>query len=161
MRRRQQHILDSRPLPEKKKHKIAPKSQKRIEKEKEQKKTPDVSKLALEKWFADIRAKHWGKTGFCNCWECGEPISISFSRHASAHLLPKRFFKSVATHPVNYLILGAGCGCHSKSDRIDKFVQMKIWPLAASRMKIMIKDLPFDELKHISTELHEALDNTD
>ncbi len=123
-----------------------------------------ASKLELDKWFDDIRSKYWGKEGLicrcAECMECGAAIPIQFSRHATAHLLPKKLFKSQATHPLNFLILGAGCGCHDKTHRVDKFVQMKVWPEAARRIKIMIPLLPFDELKHLSGQLMTALDNT-
>lgn len=118
-----------------------------------------ASKLELDKWFDEIRKKHW-ITNVYPCMECGEMIPISFSRHATAHLLPKKLFKSVATHELNYLILGAGCGCHALTDRVDKFVQMKVWGEAARRIKEMIPLLPTDELRHISNQLLVALDNT-
>jgi len=115
----------------------------------------------LEKWFEDIKDKHWGKNGgYCECMECGFLIPSNYSRHATAHLLPKKLFKSVASHPLNYLILCAGNGCHEKTHRVDKFVKMKVWPEAARRIKVLIPLLPFDELRHISNQLDIALENT-
>lgn len=124
--------------------------------------TKPPSKLALDKWFDDIRSDYFtdGEMRGGVCMECGTFISLEYSRHATAHLLPKKLFKSVSTHPDNFLILGAGCGCHEKTHRIDKFITMKIWPEAARRIKIMIPLLPFDELKHLSSQLLTALDNT-
>ena len=144
---------------EKKPYKGIPKkSAKKIKEEKEVGGKPP-SKLALDKWFFDIEAKHWD-SGWCACQECGELIPRTYARPAIAHLLPKKLFKSVATHPLNYLILGAGCGDHYKTDRIDKFTQMKVWPEAARRIKEIIPLLPFDELKHLSGQLMTALENT-
>jgi hypothetical protein len=161
MKSRMENILNGRPLKTKDKKPIAKKSAKRIAKEKEQVKTPEASKLSLEKWFFDISAKHSiPPNGGCYCMECGEWIPPNLIRHATAHLLPKKLFKSVATHELNYLILGAGCGCHDKTHRVDKFIRMKVWPEAARRIKIMMPLLPFDELKHISAQLDEALENT-
>lgn len=120
-----------------------------------------ASKLEMDKWFMDIKLKHFGEPlYYASCMECGEAIPSIFSRHATAHLLPKKLFKSVATHPLNYLILGAGCGCHEKSHRIDKFIQLKCWPEAARRIKEMIPLLPTDELKYLSSQLMTALENT-
>jgi len=119
----------------------------------------DKIKLALEIWFKNIQLEHFGVHGGM-CMECGEWIPLNYARHATAHLLPKNLFKSVATHPLNYLILGAGCGCHQKTDRVDKFVTMKVWPEAAQRIKEMIPLLPFDELKYLSGQLMTALENT-
>ena len=133
----------------------------KAEREKEKIVGKPVSKLALDKWFDDIKIKHWGKLGgYYHCMECGSFISYEYARHATAHLLPKKLFKSVATHELNYLILGAGCGCHQMTDRVDKFCQMKVWPEAARRIKEMIPLLPFDELKYLSGQLMTALENT-
>ena len=141
---------------------IAKKSAKRLAEEKAEKMGggAKVSFYELEMWFQDKLMRHWDYTGMCLCMECGSPIPHSFSRHATAHLLPKKLFPSVATHELNYLILGAGCGCHEKTHRIDKFITMKIWPEAAKRIKVMIPLLPIDELRKISNQLLTALDNT-
>lgn len=117
------------------------------------------SALALKKWFADIEAEHCSN-GMGICQECGAAIPKAFFRAATAHLLPKKLFKSVAAHPLNYLVLGAACGCHYKTDRVDQFIKMKVWPEAARRIKIMIADLPHDELKYLSSQLLRALDET-
>lgn len=118
----------------------------------------NVERIDLNEWFNRIELKHSNGKG-CYCMECGEWIPQMYMRHATAHLLPKKLFKSVSTHELNYLILGAGCGCHYKTDRVDKFIQMKVWPEAARRIKIMMPLLPFDELKYISSQLLNALDN--
>ena len=151
------------PLPTRKERKPIPKvSAKRAAEMAEEKKvgTKKVGKLELDKWFHDIEKKHFTEFGGCYCMECGRWIHPSFARHATAHLLPKKTFKSVATHELNYLILGVGCGCHYKTDRVDKFIKMKVWPEAARRIKIMLPLLPIDELRHISSQLLTALDNT-
>lgn len=116
-----------------------------------------VDNKELNQWFADIERKHSnGKGGYC--METGDWIPQQYMRHATAHLLPKSKFKSVATHELNYLILSAHNGSHQKTDRIDTFVKMKVWPEAARRIKIMMPLLPFDELKYISSQLLAELD---
>ncbi len=120
---------------------------------------PD-ERVDLDKWFDDIRGKEWNN-GWAKCMECGAAIPSDYARHATAHLLPKKLFKSVATHPLNYLILGAGCGCHEKTHRIDKFIKMKIWPIAKERILTMMPFLPTDELRRISNQLLIALDMTE
>jgi len=126
-----------------------------------QEKSPEYKneKTELEKWFKDIQAKHFTSYGG-RCMECGAHIPVEFARHAIAHLLAKKLFLSVKTHPLNYLILGAGCGCHQKTDRVDTFVKMRIWGEAAYRIKQLIPLLPFDEYRYISTQLLTALENT-
>src|SRR5947207_7006518 len=63
------------------------------------------NKNDLNRWFEGIARKH-GKYGAgCACMECGAWIPHKYLRHATAHLLPKKLFFSVATHELNYLIL--------------------------------------------------------
>lgn len=144
---------------------IPKKSAKRIKEDKEEKDGRKKegnkldAKIALDVWFRHKVDKHWGNSIYCPCMECGAAIRVDYARHATAHLLPKKLFKSVATHELNYLILGAGCGCHSLTDRVDKFVTMRVWPEAARRIKEMIPLLPFDELKYLSSQLMTALEN--
>ena len=114
----------------------------------------------LEKWFEDIKKKHWDGS-FCRCMECGAFIPIEYSRHATAHLLPKKIFKSVATNQNNYLILCAHNGCHDRTHTISKFIKMKTFPLAKERILQMMPLLPTDELRRISNQLLIALDMTE
>lgn len=160
LRKRMENILSGRPLPEKKKYKIKQVSDKRAAKEAEQKESKSEAgkERSLGEWFDEIERKHWAN-GFCACMETGELIPQKYARASIAHLLPKAKFHSVATHPLNYLILSAHNGSHQKTDRVDNFVQMKIWPEAKRRMLIMIPLLPHDELAKISEQLDEALNN--
>lgn len=99
----------------------------------------------LEKYF-DNAAKIIALTG--KCWECKAPIYSKFYRSATAHILPKAQFGSVKTHPLNMLVLGAGCGCHQLTDDLDKFCKMKVFPLAVERFK---------QFEHLITENHKYL----
>lgn len=67
------------------------------------------------------------------CWECGDFISNNDYRAATAHIFPKSIFESVASNKWNFLVLGARCGCHDKSHRLDTFSQMKVFPTAINR----------------------------
>jgi RNA polymerase-binding transcription factor DksA len=69
------------------------------------------------------------------CWECGEKIPRAFLKAAVAHIFPKAQFFSVRTAPLNYIFLGAGCGCHNRTHRLDTFSEMKCFPLAIQRFK--------------------------
>lgn len=120
-----------------------------------------INESDLDAWFDSIRIYHCGAVGGCVCMECKRWIPETYMRCATAHLLPKKIFKSVATHPLNYLILGAGCGCHDKTHTISKFVKMKIWPEAKKRILEMMPMLPMDELRRISNQLLIALDMAD
>jgi len=125
------------PKPAKEKVGIAPISEKRKKQLKEEKPNRDKQ----NEWFAEVEAKEF-KNGGAHCWNCGEFIHVAFARAATAHILPKRknMFPSVATHPENYLILGAGCGCHSEYDRSwDDASKMQVWPKVVERF-LLIKD---------------------
>lgn len=103
------------------------------EKKKAQGNAPRLPLLTpkLNQWFefvaTSIRADPY-------CWECRTYIPESFYRHASAHIIPKSIFPSVAIHPLNFIILGASCGCHSKYDSsIENACKMRIWKIATGR----------------------------
>jgi hypothetical protein len=163
LEQRRKFIEEGRPLPAKKKYIIPKKSAKRIQKEKEQgieivkpkkagwfnielTETEDrvVAEINNEPNFKTaIQAKKemdafWkyaesviDKKPYC--WECGDFISKNDYRAATAHIFPKSIFESVASNKWNFLVLGARCGCHDKSHRLDTFSQMKVFPTAINR----------------------------
>jgi hypothetical protein len=101
----------------------------------------------LEKWFAKI-AKQIAKNPVCQ--ECGEKIHRDYFRHATAHLLPKKTFVSVASHPLNYAILGSHCGCHYKTHRFDQMQKMKIFSSVILPRLLMIEpDIAQSERKNL------------
>jgi len=70
------------------------------------------------------------------CMECGEFIDKEYYRAATAHIFPKGIFDSIKAHPMNKLFLGAGCGCHDRTHRLDTFSKMKVWKIAVHRFQI-------------------------
>lgn len=78
------------------------------------------------------------------CTECGEWIPPKLYRAATAHIFPKGLFESVQSHPLNFLILGAGC-CHDKTHTIATFKKMKVFRIAVAR---------YLKFKHLITETH-------
>lgn len=104
-------------------------------------------KTELDKWFAEI-ATFIKVDPFCD--NCGEPIPEKYYKHASAHILPKSIFISVMTHPLNWLKLGATCGCHHEFDSsVESASKMKIFGKAVERFKTF---------EHLITEKHKHLD---
>lgn len=152
-------LLPKEAVPKPKKR-LRNKSLKTQAQEAEQKKANSIEgkEESLNQWFERIAQKHL-VNGYAICQECGSLIPAEYMRHATAHLLPKKLFKSIATNELNYLILGAGCGCHEKSHRIDKFVQMKVWPEAARRINALLPLVTHDELRFISAQLYTELEN--
>lgn len=121
---RRAYIEAGRPLKEKKKYVIPKVSEKRKQKLKELSNTDN----ALDKWFEERKKE---LTGICN--HCGGKTFIKqenaphdesvyknekeFAIHCIAHILPKAYFPSVATHPLNWIELCFwGKNCHAQMD---------------------------------------------
>ena len=87
------------------------------------------------------------------CMECGAFIPKPFYRAATSHVLPKRKeygFPSVASNLNNWLRLGSGCGCHQRYDRSwEDAAQMKIFPSAIAKFKILYPLIDKKELKNL------------
>jgi hypothetical protein len=127
----------------------------RYEKKAIQKKTLDIingnanlqRELEMDKWFRLRVSEMRG-----SCAECGEYINRHIYKYAKcgvAHIFPKSKFDSIRCHPLNWMELGATCGCHSRSEDFEKAMQMKIWPLMLSRIKILIGSIAKEERKSI------------
>ena len=95
------------------------------------------------------------------CMECGKFIPAKYYRAATAHCLPKRKeygFPSVASNLNNRLFLGAGCGCHARYDRSwEDAAQMKVWPLAVEKFKILYPLIATSERKNIPEVLRQEI----
>jgi len=114
----------------------------------------------LERWFKE---RHKEMTGVCmNCGGRTEKDKTHY-KCSVAHLLPKAYFKSVATHPDNWLELCFyGNSCHTNFDHkmidlidlhcfdtvIQKFV--KIYPSIALEER---RRIPPILLEYLKTEL--------
>lgn len=110
----------------------------------------------LDKWFLKI-AKEIAKKPYC--LNCGEYIQEKYYRHATAHLLPKKTFISVATHPLNYVIVGAGCGCHNETHRWDLMQKMNCFPLILERLVMIEPDIAEGERKNLPQFLLDYIEN--
>jgi len=103
---------------------------------------------AQQLWFENIKRNEQPV-----CWETGDPIPDKYMRAATAHILPKKDniggFPSVATHPLNYLILSPLNGSHDKTHTWSKFQEMKVWPLAVERFKKIYPYIAPSERKYL------------
>ena len=119
--------LFGKPAKEEKKYVIAKKSEKRLKQEAEQKESG--KDVALDKFYEVARKK---LTGVCQCG-CGKKSSKDddkFYRSSICHVFPKSKFKSVATHPMNFVERAIWGGCHSIMDdgSMDKWPTFADWP---------------------------------
>lgn len=114
----------------------------------------------LERWFREIRKTMTGK-----CMNCGgkTEANTKLFKNSIAHILPKAYFKSVATHPDNFLELCFyGNSCHTNFDNkmidlidlhcfdtvIQKFT--KIYPHIAKEERRRIPQILID---YLNTEI--------
>lgn len=105
------------------------------------------------------------------CANCGaskpelklDPKLRRFWKGCQAHLLPKKIFHSIETHPLNGLVLGWGisglCYCHDEYDNTwERASKMIIWqPIVVVRFKILYPLIAPNERKSIPQILYETL----
>lgn len=124
-------------------------------------KNKEVSKGydSLDRWFkemmksCEVKCANCGATSF---WLEQNKDLKGKSRWKScqAHLLPKRHFESIMTHPLNGMVLGSGfsglCNCHDTWDsNWEKASKMAIWDEFIRRVNIMYPLIPFEERRFI------------
>lgn len=89
------------------------------------------------------------------CMECGGSTKNSiyvYAKACVAHVLPKRdsMFPSVATHEENALELCTTNGCHHRYDNSwEDAAQMKVWPIAVEKFRIMLPSIATGDRKNI------------
>lgn len=142
--------LKSQPKLPKGKKPIAKKSAKKIAQEQEEAKERKVSGGGeLQRWFKEKRKEMTGK-----CAHCGgrsSKNSDTYFRHSIAHLLPKRLFKSVATHPENWIEL---CyfppSCHANFDQntLD-MIDLNCFDEVIRKFVVIYPDIDSKERKYI------------
>lgn len=106
----------------------------------------------LDQWFKEGDKEASGKCKHCGGRTCkGDPL---YYKHSQAHILPKRLFPSVATHPLNRIELCLwNNNCHGNMDNgtldiinmncfdeiIEKFTS--IYPAIAPNERKYIPDI--------------------
>ena len=146
---RRKYIEAGRPLKTKQKKPIAKKSEKRLAKEKEQNEAGSDNEM--DKFFKSLRKGMKGKCLFCS----GSTMKNDDDKfHFSlAHLLPKAYFKSVATMPENIIEL---CfynnSCHTNFDNgmiTWQFVKDSAeWLVIREKLLEVLPMVAEDERKH-------------
>lgn len=140
----------------KKTYQIPKKSAKKIAEEKKDKVPGEMTEL--QKWYEGIMKKEDKQ-----CWNCGQDLT-NYSKedwHACiAHIVPKSTFPSVATHPLNYMILGKWCNCHGTYDsNWDSAQKMPIFKEAIDRFIMISPDI--QETHKLPNIFQQILDDRD
>lgn len=82
----------------------------------------------LDEWFLERRKE---MVGVCQCGCGGTSCKLDndFYRNSIAHIFPKAYFKSVATHPLNWVELDFWKGHHTNFDQqgVEKWVNYACW----------------------------------
>ena len=135
---RRAFIEAGRPLKEKKKHVIAKKSVKRIEKEEQEKNELMGTDTLKEKWFKNRRKDMVG-TCQCGCGEASQKKDDMYFRHSAAHIFPKKDFPTTMYHPLNWVERRFWGGCHTNMDEggLDKWVNMADWDDIKTKFHIL------------------------
>lgn len=126
LKHRQDHINAGRPIPEKKKYSLKPVGEKRKAKLEEQKNSGSDS--AVDLFYEKMRPRMIG-TCQCGCAEKSQKTDDTFFRHCICHIFPKRIFKSIATHELNWVERTFCGGHHTNFDEqgLDKWPMMADW----------------------------------
>lgn len=143
---RRAHIQAGRPLPEKNKNQIRKVSIKRQAKIDAQKELGTDSDL--DKFYDAMRKK---MVGVCQCG-CGQPSQKSddtFFRHCICHVFPKKIFKSIATHELNWVERTFWGGHHTNFDEqgLGKWPQYADWNDIQEKFHVLAELLTDEERK--------------
>ena len=154
-------IKEQAKLPKQKKaYSIPKKSAKKLKQEAEEK---EVIKKGggseLDRWFQARRKEMGG-----HCLHCGEKTTKhqdQWYKCSVAHLLPKNLFKSVKTHPLNWIEL---CfwknNCHANYDNhIIDITELNCYDLVIERFIAMYPDINPKERKYIPDVLLQYVKN--
>jgi hypothetical protein len=118
---------------------------------------------ALDVWFEDRKKELTGKCKHCGGRTWVEPKGRigendmtyrndkEFYRHCIAHILPKAYFPSVATHPLNYIELCFwGNNCHGNMDnKVLDLTDMNCWDEIVEKFVAMYPFIAKEERKRI------------
>jgi hypothetical protein len=141
-------MKDAAKLPKAKKvYRIPAKSEKRKAKEKAEIGLKGDS--GLDKWFEATRKKLVGVCQ-CGCARKSSKFEDDHYRASCCHIFPKRTFKSIMLHPLNYVERNFWEGCHSNLDNrsMDLWPNMADWDDIQEKFHHLAPLLTDEERKH-------------
>lgn len=103
----------------------------------------------LNRWFEERRKEMTGL-----CWHCqGRSCKYAegYWKFSIAHILPKKIFRSVATHPLNWIELCFfGNSCHTNFDQfVLDIMDLNCFDLVIKRFVAMYPMIDTRERRHI------------
>lgn len=137
-------ILERLRLSRQPKAKKAPGGKKVVKKEE-----GETEEITLTEWFQAGDKMATGKCKHCGGKSCkGDPL---YYKHSQAHILPKRLFPSIATHPDNRIELCFwGKNCHGNYDNgILDLIDMHCFDEVIEKFLRMYPAIDKKERRHI------------
>lgn len=111
----------------------------------------------LQRWFEDRRKEMTG-----TCRHCGSKTQKAEANYKNsiAHILPKAYFKSVATHEYNFIELCFyGKSCHTNMDnKTLDLIEMNCWDEIVTKFCIMYPSISKEERRRIPSVLMQYID---
>lgn len=160
LKKRQQESLFGKPPKEDKKYTIPKVSKKRAAEIAAEKEARGGADSDLVRWYKKKQKQLNGE-----CQRCGakyDRTNFKYAVHATAHILDKSKFLSVAEHPLNFWEANPFCGCHQKFDFNstweEKIADPKIGKLIVERFMMIEPDIAEEERKHIPQVLKDILE---
>lgn len=154
-------IKEQASLPkEKKRYSIPKKSKKKIKQEAHERELRNKGGGSeLDRWFKERRNQ---MSGYClHCGEVTTKNQDQWFKASIAHILPKRLFKSVATHPLNWVELCFWINnCHARYDNFTlDITEMNCYDLIIERFIAMYPDIDPKERRFIPDTLMQYIKN--
>jgi len=139
-----------------------PKKRKPIPKTSKKKKAAKIGGGAeLQRWFEDRRKLMTGRCSNCKRKSCKN--DNTYYKFSIAHILEKAHFKSVATHPDNWIELcfWGDNSCHTQMDnKMLDMTEMSCWDEIVTKFQKMYPSIAKDERRRIPKILLQYI-NTD
>lgn len=114
---------------------------------------------ALDRWFREVRKTMTGKCMNCGGKTCAD--NDKEYKRSVAHILPKAYFKSVATHPDNFLELcfyGKN-SCHTNFDnKMIDIIDMNCFDQIITKFVKIYPFISLDERRRIPSILLQYLE---
>jgi hypothetical protein len=103
----------------------------------------------LERWFQERRREMKGVCLHCGGKTCRD--DDQWFRASLAHILPKAYFPSVSTHPLNWIELCFwGNSCHTNMDnKVLDMTEMACWDTIVTRFQAMYPSIAPKERRRI------------
>lgn len=111
----------------------------------------------LQRWFED---RHKEMSGTCSHCGCKTQKGEANYKNSIAHILPKAYFKSVATHEYNFIELCFyGKSCHTNMDnKMLDLTEMNCWDEIVTKFCIMYPSISKEERRRIPSVLMQYID---